>query len=224
MERGFKLPRSPVFWTAWIVLALLSHVVATLWFAAPHPNGGLARFHASLPMNKPRVLDPLTPETQPIPFLMPQSFYAVCAYDLAANPLRVSVQLDGIGWALSLHDIDGNGYYFAPGSDDDRLALTLDIIAQDKRLNGLELAGRPNDIKVPKVIAPEHRGFVVVRAPLKGLAYRNRVITKLSDVRCRSVGLRRPPTTARLKPARSSAAPSRMAPSRMVRSSTARPE
>ncbi|MEM1306707.1 MAG: hypothetical protein AAGG99_04210, partial [Pseudomonadota bacterium] len=109
-------PRRPRTWLLFLLTIGLAHVVTVLVMARPGETAALGRLHAASPANAFNVLDPLTPANQPLPFLMPESVYAVCPFDVSTSPIRISALLPTEGWLLSLHALDGTSFYFAPGT------------------------------------------------------------------------------------------------------------
>ena len=93
MEHAANRPRRMLFWLTLAVVAAIAHIVTTLWLAAPRSGGGLRSFYSDLPRNAAQILPMLGPQTQKLPFMMPETLYAVCAFDIVDNPLRIHAEL-----------------------------------------------------------------------------------------------------------------------------------
>lgn len=170
------------------LIVALAHVLAVLSMAATGPTSEIKRFYRSAQKNQFTVLPPISPDTQPLPFMMPESVYAICPFDVSRMPVRLNVKLPDEGWQLSLHGLDGGSFYLAPGAPEEPLELTLDVVPSGDELNGLELAARPEDMKIAKVDAPASRGFAIIRAPIVGRAFIARAIAALDNSTCKPIG------------------------------------
>lgn len=148
------------------------HIAATL--AAPMMMGRSAfdRLAPLLPVNSVVVLPPVTPDTQPLPFLTPDVRYAMCRYDTDQAPVAVSVELPGKGWSLAVHTPEGDNVYAATGEDERVTLLRLRIMPTAERFMGLtpEALGVADTSEKPQVVSSA-RGIIVLRAPDKGRAY-----------------------------------------------------
>ncbi|MEL6298943.1 MAG: DUF1254 domain-containing protein [Pseudomonadota bacterium] len=176
----------------WVLLVFaigIVHIVTTLWLARTHEGAPFVRFHAGLERARFTVLSELTPATQPLPFLMPEAHYAVCPFDLTDRSLEISAALKDIGWVLSLHSLDGQSFYYAPGSDSGTINIDLHIVPPGEELNGVEVAIQSRARKIAQVEAPSVRGLAILRAPINARAYVAEVVRDLQESRCRPVGL-----------------------------------
>ncbi|MCH9806600.1 MAG: hypothetical protein K0U74_02605 [Alphaproteobacteria bacterium] len=163
------------------------HIVATL--AAPAMMGRSAydRLSSLLPINEMIVLQPITPEFQPLPFLTPDVRYAMCRYDTADAPVIVMAELPGRGWSLALHSPNGDNVYAATGQDERVTRLRLRIMPTNDRFMGLtpEALGISDTSEKPQIVRSA-RGIVVVRAPDRGRAYSPFIERDLYRVQCYS--------------------------------------
>lgn len=182
---GFRTVTS---WLLFLTLAGLVHICAVLWMAATGNNRMLAVATETPPINTFRVHPPVTPVNQPLPFIMPEGYYAICAFDLSERPLRVSAFLPERGWTFSIHAEDGAGFYYAPGSSDDTRTVSLDVLPPGDELNGLEITAAPGDLKIAQITSPTVRGLAVVKAPAFGKSYTATSIEQLQRSGCQSVG------------------------------------
>ena len=83
-----------LYWSAvGVVLGVILHISYVL--AAPHLSGGTAwrQLGSQLPVNQMKVLAPIRPGAQPLPFMAPDVRYAMCRYDLGAGALQIRTRL-----------------------------------------------------------------------------------------------------------------------------------
>jgi uncharacterized membrane protein len=151
--------RSISSWLLFATLVGIVHILAVLWMSATNGNAKLASVLERGPLNTFRIQPPLEPANQPVPFILPEGHYAICAFDLAQRPVRISAILPDAGWTFSIHAEDGAGYYYAPGSSDGERRIVLDLMPPGDELNGLELAASPRDLQIVKITSPTTRGL-----------------------------------------------------------------
>ncbi len=171
------------------VLAGIVHVLATFAMPALTGSRSIQRFAATLPENQLRVLPPITQATQPLPFLAPESLYAVCRYDTSKGPVAVSVTLPDLGWVMALYSMDGDDFYHVTGQATRRTNLSLLLVPPSEQLIGVsaeaQTGGGPSG--APLTVAAR-QGILLLKGPIRGGAYRHEVETELRKARC---GLRR---------------------------------
>jgi uncharacterized membrane protein len=165
-----------------VLLGGIIHITATL--AVPVLGSGTAfsRLRQTLPANRMVILAPPTPGKEPLPFLPPDALYALCRYDLSVAPLQVTVALPHAGWTLSMHTPQGDNFYVMPAQPMDRSDVFLTLSPGGEKL---EFAPTPGRAGVDSnVTSPSSEGLVVVRAPLKGLAWRAEAEAVLGRASC----------------------------------------
>lgn len=173
-----RLPSLPrVNWrvAAMAIIALsILHILTTLATPAVTTTTAYARLH-HLPVNTMKVLPPMTPEAQPLPFLGPDARYAVCRFDAGRAPVALKVSLLGKGWTLALYSTTGDNFYVAAGSEGKRTDMSLLLVTSDERFTGLspEAQGQISERQTSVPVATE-QGLAVLRAPDKGVAYQSR--------------------------------------------------
>jgi uncharacterized membrane protein len=180
---------SAVGWRTFVgalLTAGIIHIVATLAVPALGSGNAFEKLRQALPVNRMVILAPPSPGREPLPFLMPDALYAVCRYDLAAQPLQVTAALIHAGWSLSLHTAQGDNFYAMPAQPVRRDAVALTVIAGGDKS---EFAPTPRRLGAPDatITAPANDGLVIVRAPLKGLAWRREAEAALRRASCESV-------------------------------------
>jgi len=155
-----------------LVAAAIVHIWTTLSAMDQPIMPGYATIVRNLPVNKITYLDPITPETQPLPFMMPDSLYAICRFDASTASIQLTASLPEAGWSLSLHAPNGDNFYFVPGTD--ARVTKLDLVLQPAGAAYLTAPGSQiaRGVERPKVHLPVAEGIAILRAPIKGLAYR----------------------------------------------------
>lgn len=157
-------------------------------FSAPFiaERGAFQRLRGVLPVNRVQLMPVQVPANQALPFILPDALHAFCRFDLSVDSLRVSTVLAEPGWTLSLHSAEGDNFYVMPGQATSSEVTFVVVPSADR---GLELGPAPRrlggvDIHVP---SPTLEGLVMVRAPLKGLAYRAETEALLARTTCSTV-------------------------------------
>jgi uncharacterized membrane protein len=187
-----KLPKwlSEVGWRTVIGALLLGgiiHITATM--AVPLVSSGHAygRLRDTLPINRMVLLPPPAPGNQPLPFLTPDALYAMCRYDISVDSLTVTAAMPHAGWTLSVHTPQGDNIYVMPGQETRRGDVSLTVVPSAERLGEFALAPRRVSAQETHVPSPSWEGLVVVRAPLKGLAWRAETEAALRRATCTPV-------------------------------------
>jgi uncharacterized membrane protein len=151
-----------------VLLGGIVHICAT--FAAPLFTSGHAyRLLADkLPVNRMLVLPLQAPGRQLLPYLPPDMLYAMCRYDLRAGPLAVSAPVLDAGWALSLHTPHGSNFYVLPGLPQRRTDVSFVLVPSGPDAH---LLPRGTTAAETQIASPGMEGLIVLRAPLRGLAW-----------------------------------------------------
>jgi uncharacterized membrane protein len=169
-----------------LLTAGIVHIVATLGVPALSAGNAIEKLRQALPVNRMVILAPPSPGREPLPFLIPDALYAVCRYDLAGQPLQVTAALIHVGWSLSLHTAQGDNFYAMPAQPTRRDPVALTVIAGGDKS---EFSPTPRRIGASDttITAPASEGLIIVRAPLKGLAWRREAEAALGRASCQSV-------------------------------------
>jgi uncharacterized membrane protein len=128
------------------------------------------------------VLPPQAPDRQLLPYLPPHTFYALCRYDLSAGPVLVTATVSGAGWALSLHSPQGDNFYVLPGQPQRRAEVSFLVMG-----SGQDAAAKRDSPTDTRIVSPTTAGLIVVRAPLRGLAWAAQTEEILRQVTCTQV-------------------------------------
>jgi uncharacterized membrane protein len=167
-----------------VLLAGIVHICATL--AAPMLTTGHAHLllRDKLPANRMVVLPLQAPGRQILPYLPPQMLYAICRYDLADGPVALTATVADAGWALSLHAEHGENFYVLPGQSLRRTDVSL-LVVRGGPEGALDIK-RESSTETP-VVSPTRVGLIVLRAPLRGLAWGAQTEAILQRASCTQV-------------------------------------
>ena len=181
------IPLSLRIWSMFVVVAAISHIATTLWLASVETTDDFAELTASLTPNRFSVLETLTPETQRLPFMMPEAHYSVCPFDTRAGRVLLDVVLADAGWTLSLHAPNGTMVYYAPGNDSGPLNLKLVLNPPGDQFLGLPVSNLAGGIDIPELQTGFDTGVAVLRAPSYGQSYAAQSVNALKQSRCGTV-------------------------------------
>jgi uncharacterized membrane protein len=184
-----KLPRflREVGWRTVIGAALLGgviHISATLALPVLGRGTAFQRVRDLLPVNRMVILPAPAPGKQLLPFMLPDALYAMCRFDLSADPVTVTAALAEPGWALSLHTPQGDNFYVMPAQQLRRSEVSLVIVPGGDRLSDAGPQTRRTASLETHIASPTDEGLIVVRAPLKGLAWRAATEAALRRAHC----------------------------------------
>jgi uncharacterized membrane protein len=170
-----------------LLLGGILHLSATL--AVPLLGPGLAyrQLRELLPANTMVVVAPVQPGKQLLPFLLPDAYYGICRYSLAGEAVSISAPALDLGWTLSLHTPHGDNFYVIPGQQLRTTDLSLVIVPGAEKSGELMPATRraptPSE---DQIASPSEEGLIVIRAPLKGLAWKGEAEAALARAKCTS--------------------------------------
>jgi uncharacterized membrane protein len=170
-----------------VLLGGIIHILAV--FAVPVLGSGNAflALRDKLPLNRMVMLPPATPGAQLLPFMAPGTLYAICRYDLTEGPVTVTAALAEAGWALSLHTPQGDNFYVMPAQQLRRPEVSLLVVPGGERAPEFIPAAQRVGAQGSQIAAPAIEGLIVVRAPLRGLAWRAETEALLSRSSCTQV-------------------------------------
>jgi len=170
--------------TAALIAAAIVHILMTLSAAQIAEATSYKMLTRELPVNQAAFSEPITAKTQPLPFYNADALYSYCRYDASTSRIQVSAKLPDVGWSLSLHTPKGENFYFVPGNA--RRVTDIDLVLQPP---GNVFAHGTTEVSnskknIPVIKLPGVHGLVVLRAPIKGLAYRRQVDEQRAAFRC----------------------------------------
>ena len=170
--------------TAALIAAAIVHILVTLSAAQIAEATSYKALTRELPVNQVAFSEAVTSKTQPLPFYNADALYSYCRYDASTSRIRVSAKLPDVGWSLSLHTPKGENFYFVPGNTRRMIDINLVLVPPGNVFaHGTTEVSRSNK-SIPAVKLPDVRGLVVLRAPIKGLAYRRQVDEQRAAFRC----------------------------------------
>jgi uncharacterized membrane protein len=173
-----------------LILGGVIHITFTLWVATFGRNPTFERLRGELPANRAVVLPPGDARTAAVPYLAPDMQYAMCRYDLSAGPVTLQASLPDPGWSLTVHTPQGDNFYAISAAKDKPTSLTFEIVwTADPPLRGDGIA---SDVTSTRLNSPTQQGLVIVRAPLRGLAWSGLTQTELAATKCEPAA-RQPP-------------------------------
>jgi uncharacterized membrane protein len=163
------------------------HIAATLAVPMFGTAAAFAKLRQELPVNSMVVLAPSVPGKEALPFFVPDALYAICRYDLSRDSLRVTAALAHTGWVLSLHTSQGDNFYAMPAQALNHDAVVLTLVPGVDRAEFVPHQPRRIGAADASVPSPSSEGLVIVRAPLKGLAWRKQTEAVLRRATCTPV-------------------------------------
>jgi uncharacterized membrane protein len=132
------------------------------------------------------VWAPSAPGKEALPFLMPDALYAVCRFDLSRDSLSITATLVHTGWVLSLHTALGENFYAMPAQPLNHAEVSLTVVPGGDKVEFIPQPRRPT-IAGASVASPTNEGLVILRAPLKGIAWRQEAEAILRRASCAPV-------------------------------------
>lgn len=182
-----------IFLQQWRLLAAalvaggIIHILVTLSSAQIREATAYKVLAKGLPVNQVAFGTPITDKAQPLPFFSPDALYSYCRYDASTSRIRVTAKLPEVGWSLSLHAPGGQNFYFVPGTSDreTEVRLILEPPGNVFALGTTEVGGASQGIPVIKL--PHVRGLIILKAPIKGLAYRRQTDEQRAAFNCQAL-------------------------------------
>lgn len=168
-----------------ILVGGIVHICAT--FAAPVFGSGNAflKLRDTLPLNSMVVLPPAAPGRQALPFMPPDALYAMCRYELTGGAVSVTAAVADTGWVLSLHTPQGDNFYVMPRQLLRRNEVSFLVVPSGHTEHGrAPKVANPTDTQVA---SPTVEGLIVLRAPLKGIAWQAEAEAALRRSSCTQV-------------------------------------
>jgi uncharacterized membrane protein len=167
-----------------LLLGGIIHIGATLAIPLAGPGTAYAKLRETLPLNRMVVLPQAAPGKQPLPFMAPDALYAMCRYDISTDSLAVGVTMADAAWTLSLHTPQGDNFYVMPAQPQRRADLSVTVVPGIDRLGEFVAAPRRVTAQDTQIASPTWEGLVIIRAPLRGLAWRAEIEALLRRATC----------------------------------------
>lgn len=186
VQRAVKQPS--IFAPGHILTALLTagivHIATTFSITALGTGSAYRALRGVLPANELVVLPALAPGAQVLPYLAPDMLYAFCRFDLSRGPIEISARLPEVGWSLALYTRQGDNFYATPGQQAKPATAAFVLVPASDRLINLAPGVRKSDVDLTQVTSPDQEGLLVIRAPLKGVAFEAAVQSELKLAKC----------------------------------------
>ncbi len=186
LQRAVRQPS--IFAPGHIITALLAggiiHIATTFAITSLGTGSAFRQLRGALPANTMVLLPPQTPGAQLLPFLMPDMLYAICRFDLTGGAVEVNAVLPEIGWSLALYTRQGDNFYATPGQSQRPVRAAFMLAPTTDRLINLTPGARKTDVDMSQVTSPDSEGLIVVRAPLKGVAFEGTARADLMRASC----------------------------------------
>ncbi|MBO0753182.1 MAG: DUF1254 domain-containing protein [Bradyrhizobiaceae bacterium] len=154
-------------WLLWIVSGLLLgslvHLVTILVLPRAASRDAYARLAAIVPVNGFTLLPAATPGASVLPFMDPAFAIAVCRYDLANGPVKLTVPVDEAYTSVTFYTRYDVAYYAINDRAAGRRSIELDLMTPKQR------EALPDDEEVTAadrliVESPTLSGLIVARA------------------------------------------------------------
>jgi uncharacterized membrane protein len=154
-------------WILWIVSGLLLgslvHLVTILALPRTASRDAYARLAPITPVNGFALLPAPTPQASVLPFMDPAFAVAVCRYDLAKGPVKLTVPVDQAYTSVTFYTRHDAAYYAINDRAAGRRSIELDLMTPQQR------EALPDDEEVTSadrliVDSPSLTGLIVARA------------------------------------------------------------
>lgn len=151
-----------------VVLAGIVHIAAVLAIPRLAETDAVSRARTSENLDHPQVIyapatgDTPAPQEAWLPIPDPAVAVGVCAYDLADGPMRVSARTGALALSLAAHGRQG-AFYAVTDQAAVRGALDLVILTRAQYDQALADDDESEPSRDVRIVAPEMRGFVVIR-------------------------------------------------------------
>jgi uncharacterized membrane protein len=167
---------------------LLLHFVAVFAVTNAFARRDFAALASLGPLNAMAVLAPVTPDTQPLPFMVPDTRYAICRYDISKGPVVLRATFGDDDWSIALHDPNGDNVYVVTGADLDRREIELLLTAKQDGLASPLSTSKDSAATSVTVGLTSRTGIAIVRAPMAGSAFATSVERLLLQASCQPRG------------------------------------
>ena len=154
-------------WLLWLIggtlLGGIVHLATVLALPKTATQDAYARIAAISPINAVVPLPPPSPEGSILPFMDPAFASAVCRYDLAKGPVKLSVPVSPAYTSVSFYTRSDVAYYAINDRAAGRRVIELDLMTIKQR----ELIPEDEEVTAADrliVESPSDTGLIVLRA------------------------------------------------------------
>lgn len=133
---------------------------------------------------KPNTFAIADGNTVRLPFSPPDVISAYCLFDISERNVIVRSPLSDGPWQLAVSSQSGENFYLVTGADTKKSEARLLLIRRDRLAEetATEKTDEGEDQNI--VVSPSERGFIVIRAPLKGESFHAQALNDLKKARC----------------------------------------
>lgn len=154
-------------WLLWLLagalLGAIVHLVAVLMLPRTATQDAYSRLTPIAPVNAAAPVPQPTPQSELMPFMDPALASAVCRYDLATGPIRLTVPISPAYTSVSFYTRRGVAYYAINDRSAGRGLIELQLMTAAQRA---ELPAEEDVTAADRLIveSPSDTGLIVMRA------------------------------------------------------------
>jgi uncharacterized membrane protein len=165
------------------LLGGIVHLATVLILPRLATQDAYSRLAPMAPVNVVTPLPPPTPEKAVIPFLDPAFAMAVCRYDLADGPIKLSVPVSPAYTSVSFYTRSEVAYYAINDRAAGRRVIELDLMTSEQRS---ELPGDEEVTAADRLIveSPTLTGLILIKALATEAGLAPAAGTALTGARC----------------------------------------
>lgn len=130
------------------------------------------------------VVLPVAASETPLPFMAPDIGYAFCRFDLTQKNVLVETALGDATWSIAVSTRYGENYYFITGAEAKRRELRLLLVPRVRLAQEASTERSEEGEEQIIVIAPDMKGLVVLRAPIRGPSFAADTVSALQNAKC----------------------------------------
>jgi uncharacterized membrane protein len=175
-------------WVLWIagglVLGGIVHLVSVMWLPRTATQDAYARLTNVAPVNGFKLVPAPTPTDSTMPFMDPAFAIAVCRYDLAKGPVKLTVPLSQAYTSVTFYTRYDVAYYAINDRSARRRAIELDLMTT-KQHNDLPAEEDVTAADRLIVESPTMTGLIVARAFSPEPSQQPTVAASLNAAQCR---------------------------------------
>jgi uncharacterized membrane protein len=165
-----------------VLLGGVVHICFTFWASVSAGGQAYRQLVEHLPVNSMTVLPQQAPGKQILPELPPDMLYAVCRFDLHQSAVAVRATVLGPGWALSVHTPQGSNIYVLTGQP--ARSTDVSFLLVSSAPDAVHPIPRRESAAETQIVSPAPEGVVVLRAPMRGMAWTAETEAVLQRARC----------------------------------------
>jgi uncharacterized membrane protein len=167
------------------LLGGIVHLSTVLMLPSTATQDAYSRLTPLAPVNQVTLLPAPTPEGSVLPFMDPAFATAVCRYDLAGGPLKLTARLSLAYTSVSLYTRKGVAYYAINDRAAGHRAIEFDLMTAEQHS---QLPEEEDVTAADRLIvdSPTVTGLIVLRALAPEPGLMPNAVDTLTQARCRS--------------------------------------